>query len=61
MHEPEAFIVKLEEADKRMREWGFLGQWFGTADEQIRGVAGDVNGALFEALLKSTEYVDVDC
>ena len=54
-------IGQLEEADRRMRASGLQRQWFAGADEAIFGVAGETNGALLEAILKATRYVDADC
>ena len=54
-------ISKLEQANIAMKQSGLYDTWFGDADLELRGVTKEVNGALFEALLRATKYSDVEC
>ncbi len=54
-------ISQLEEIDQRMRASGWQKRWFDASDEKVTAVASKANGALIEALLHATGYVDVEC
>ena len=53
-------MSKLEEADRFMRQSGACSSWFDGAPHEVRAVAGSSNGRLLKALLKATDYEDVE-
>ena len=57
----ESMILKLEEADRAMRQSGLCDEWFEGADWQTKAVAGAANGPLLSALLSASGYVDMTC
>ena len=57
----ESMILKLDEADRAMRQSGLCDEWFEGADWQTKAVAGAANGPLLSALLSASGYVDMTC
>ena len=55
----EEMIAKLEDADKAMRASAMCAAWYDGSDVDVKMVAGDSNGHLFEQLLVATEYCHV--
>ena len=57
----EEVVSKLEVADMKMRANGTADAWFFGSDAQVEAIARQCNGCLFQFLLLSTGYDDVQC
>ena len=51
----------IESKGRRMLQDGRNNAWFAGADQQVRAVAENVNGALLEFLLKEAKHADETC
>ena len=51
----------IESKGRRMIEDGRNKAWFAGAEQQVRAVAENVNGALLEYLLKEANHADSNC
>ena len=57
----ESMMSAIEEDAKRLADSGAKAAWLARADPQVREVAKDFNGPLFELLLKACSHVDQGC
>ena len=54
-------MMRLSEADRRMRQSGLCQRWLGEADASLIRVVREINGPLFEQLLRQSDYDDMAC
>ena len=54
-------MTRLSEADRRMRQSGLCQRWLGEADAALTRVVREINGPLFEQLLRQSDYDDMAC
>ena len=52
----EEMTTSIERAGKRMRDSGLVDQWFEGRDRKLRKITENINGPLFEELMKETTY-----